>query len=159
MKRRLYIASPLHSIDERSVNLSLRALLEPYFTVYLPQEDGGLMTDMIMKGTPLEEAQKRVFAADVWAIRRCEYMLAVFSGRSIDEGVAVELGMAYMLGKICIGYQVDPQGMPNAASNPMISCALQKLMSSRTELMSWAYFEALSPHGYPDLLQGKNNRL
>ena len=138
----LYLGSPLFSEAELAFNRTIRDLLKGYFEVYLPQEDGGLMLDMINDGMPLEQAQRFVFSCDIDAIRRSDYFLAILDGRSVDEGASFELGFAYALGKRCIGYQSDPRRLLTVGNNPMLECSLERILTSRSDLLEWAALEA-----------------
>jgi len=139
---RVYLASPLFSEAELMFNREIRDLLKEYFDVYLPQEDGGLMVDMIKDGMSLLEAQHSVFLGDIKAIRSSDYLFIILDGRSIDEGAAFELGYAHALGKKCIGYQSDPRRLLPVGNNPMVECALERILTSRTELLMWASQES-----------------
>ena len=46
-----YLAGPLFSDAERTFNLRVAELLEDFLDVYLPQRDGGLMSEMITRLT------------------------------------------------------------------------------------------------------------
>ena len=139
---RLYLAGPLFSEAELAFNIEIRDLLKKYFEVYLPQEDGGLMVDMIKNGTSFLDAQHLVFLNDIAAIRRTDYLLIILDGRSVDEGASFELGFAHALGKKCIGYQSDPRRLLPVGNNPMVECALERILISRSELLRWAVQES-----------------
>jgi len=136
--RRVYIASPLFSQAELRFNKAIKQLLEPFFTVYLPQEDGGLMSEMVKEGIPSHIASETVFRLDVQAIKDCDYLLMVLDGRAIDEGAAFELGLAFSLGKECIGLQTDIRRLLPSGNNPMIKQALSHTFDSLDELRTWA---------------------
>jgi nucleoside 2-deoxyribosyltransferase len=138
---KLYLAGPLFSEAELSFNRQIRDLLQKYFDVFLPQEDGELLVELIKAGMPIEEAKKSVFLKDIEAIKNADYLLIILDGRSIDEGAAFELGFAYSLDKKCIGYQSDPRRLLPLGNNPMIDLALSKTVTSRSELLEWASHE------------------
>jgi len=135
---RLYIAAPLFSSAELSFNECIKILLSPYFDIYLPQEDGDLLTDRVKCGDLLEHASKKIFLSDIKAIENCDILLIVLDGRSIDEGAAFELGYAFALGKECIGLQTDTRRLLPLGNNPMIANALDIILESVEELISWA---------------------
>ncbi len=135
---RLYLAGPLFSEAEIDFNHRLKKLLLPFFDVYLPQEDGGLMVDMIAQGTKPIVAAAEVFATDVAAIEGCDVLLIVLDGRSIDEGAAFELGFAFAQGKPCYGLKTDPRQLLVTGNNPMIDCALRMVFSNVDALLAWA---------------------
>ncbi len=139
---RLYLAGPLFSEAELAFNWTIRDLLKEYFDVYLPQEDGGLMVDMIKNGMSFLEAQRSVFISDIAAIKSTDYLLIILDGRSVDEGASFELGFAHALGKKCIGYQSDPRRLLPVGNNPMVEFALERILTSRSELLKWAVQES-----------------
>lgn len=138
MKPRIYIAGPLFSAAEREFNSRLKELLSPYFSVYLPQEDGGLLVDMVAEGVPVEEATKRVFLMDVDAIEGCDVVLIVLDGRTVDEGAAFELGFAFARAKACFGLRTDPRQLLTTGNNPMIESPLKQVFADTTSLVKWA---------------------
>jgi nucleoside 2-deoxyribosyltransferase len=73
----LYLAGPLFNPSERAHNLSIRAAIEPWFSVYLPQVDGALFPDLLAMGQAPEEARRCIFRDDVAAIRRSDVLLIV----------------------------------------------------------------------------------
>ena len=135
---KLYLAAPLFSEAELSFNLQLKRLLSKYFDVYLPQEDGGLMVDMISGGCATEMARQYVFNKDIAAIGESDFLLILLDGRSVDEGASFELGFAYALGKRCVAYQSDSRRLLPFGNNPMIDSAVECVFRSEIELISWA---------------------
>ncbi len=136
-RRLVYVAAPLFNVAEREFNARLKLRLMPHLDVFLPQEDGGLVGELVANGASAYEAASAVFAIDVSAIRRSDALLIVMDGRSIDEGAAVELGIAYALGKLCIGLQTDVRRLFMGRNNPMIDCALTAVFSSEEAVVSW----------------------
>ena len=134
----LYLAAPLFTESERLFNTTVKQTVQCAFDVYLPQEDGGLMVDMIRDGmTPCDAAQI-VFAGDVRAIDRCDVLLIVLDGRTVDEGASFELGYAYSKHKTCYALQTDPRRLLQTGNNPMIDGACTKVFTSLEELTVWA---------------------
>lgn len=138
MKPRIYIAAPLFSEAEREFNKRVKHLLLPYFGVYLPQEDGGLMVDMIAAGISPQDAAQHVFQTDVNALETCNIMLIILDGRSIDEGAAFELGFAFARGKQCVALRTDPRQLLATGNNPMIESAVCQTFTSLDTLLEWA---------------------
>ena len=134
----LYIAGPLFSEAEREYNIQLKRVLAPYFDVYLPQEDGGLLVEMVKNGMLPEVAARKVFKSDIDALERCSVLLIILDGRTIDEGAAVELGYAYAKGKVCFGFKTGPRQLLPFGNNPMVDGSLIKTFSSIDELVAWA---------------------
>jgi nucleoside 2-deoxyribosyltransferase len=131
----IYLAAPLFNEMELERNRELRDFLRGLgHEVYLPQEDGGLAFDLIAQGADMADVRRKVFAADVEAVRRCDILLCVLDGRVPDEGLCVELGMAYTLGKTCIGYQTDKRSLDKFGNNLMIDGCLKTIVHTKEEL-------------------------
>lgn len=137
-RKKLYVAAPLFSAGEIAFNKRLKEMLSRYFDVFLPQEDGGLMTELIKQGKSDREAAEAVFKADVRAIAQADVLLIVLDGSSVDEGAAIELGIAYALGKDCYGLQTDMRRLLPTGNNPMISCSIRRVFHTIEDLVLWA---------------------
>ena len=133
----LYLAAPLFSSAERRFNVDLAVRLSARFEVFLPQRDGRLFTEIVREGLTPRDAARQVFAADTTAIHQCHVLVAVLDGRSIDEGVAFEIGFAFSLGKTCVGLQTDVRRLLPMGNNPMIECAGQAVVDSAEGLVAW----------------------
>lgn len=142
---RIYVAGPLFSAAERSFNLFLKQQLSDFFTVYLPQEDGALMPDLIQSGLDPLRAAELVFSTDLEAIREAIVVLILLDGRSVDEGASFELGVAYALGKRCIGLQTDFRRLAPFGNNPMLVGALERVFESTETLLDWCRESYLTP--------------
>lgn len=149
---KIYLAAPLFNEQERSWNRALRNALASFADVFLPQEDGALLVELIKAGLPYPEARARIFASDLKALERIDLIVAVLDGRSIDEGVAFELGVAFALGKLCWGLKTDDRVLLRTGDNPMIEGALGRCFSSLPELIS-----ALSELSRSRRLEAKRN--
>ncbi|MCK1266888.1 MULTISPECIES: nucleoside 2-deoxyribosyltransferase [unclassified Bradyrhizobium] len=134
---RVYLAAPLFSQAERIRNKSLRDAISRFANVYLPQEDGGLILDLVRDGMPVEQAKSEIFELDIAAIRACDVLVIILDGRTVDEGASFELGYAFALGKTCVGLKTDPRMLLPIGDNPMIEAALRKLFSDDSELVNW----------------------
>ena len=137
-KRKLYLAGPLFNSMEREFSERIRNILLPSFHVFLPHVDGRLLPDLIAAGSSPHEARSIVFANDISALRGCDLLLAILNGRTIDEGTAFELGVAWCLGKPCWGFKDDFRRLTPSGDNPMIEIALRTIFSSFDELAKWA---------------------
>lgn len=133
----VYLAGPLFSANERKWNALLRNALTQFCDVYLPQEDGALLIDLVADGMPVEEAKNVIFTRDLQAIERCDILLLVMDGRVIDEGACFELGYAYCRGKICIGLKTDVRSLLPIGDNPMVECALRQTFGNIDEISEW----------------------
>lgn len=136
--KKLYLAAPLFSEAEKAYNIYLRDILSDFYDVYLPQEDGLLIVDLIKNGMGSTEAAKKVFENDVSAIESCDVLLILLDGRTVDEGAAFELGVAYSKRKKCIALQTDPRRLLEIGNNPMISQSISECFSTVNELVEWA---------------------
>ncbi len=120
-----YIAGPLFNDAEKAFNLKVDALIQSLgIESYLPQRDGGESIRMIREGQPPERVRRRLFELDVSGVRACDLFICILDGRVPDEGTCVELGMAYILEKECIGYQTDSRRFALDYNNLMIENAL-----------------------------------
>jgi nucleoside 2-deoxyribosyltransferase len=138
-KPTLYFAAPLFSDAERAFNERVVSQLSLFFDIYLPQEHGGLLVDMVAKGMSPNHASSVVFTLDIAALKKCNFLLIVLDGRAVDEGAAFELGYAHAIGKICYGLQTDPRRLLKIGiNNPMLDCALQQVFSNLDDLLTWA---------------------
>src|SRR5882757_9177603 len=95
----VYLAAPLFSDIERAGNREIARRLLRVADVFVPQDDGFLLLDLVNEGVPIEVAKRRIFHGDITAINRCDVLVIVMDGRSIDEGACFELGYAFALGK------------------------------------------------------------
>ncbi len=136
--KKLYIAGPLFSKAELDFNNKIKNILLPYFSIFLPQEDGELLVENEKTGEESRIARKRIFLQDIEALKECDCVLMLLDGRTIDEGACFELGYAYANKKVCVGFQSDPRRLLNSGNNPMIDEALEKTFTSIEQLVSWA---------------------
>ena len=108
------------------------------------------MSDMVSSGVSADVAARAVFQGDIKAIHEADYLVAILDGRAIDEGVALELGVAYTLSKRCVGIQTDSRRLASWGNNPMITGALEHVFHSVEDLSSWIRRELLEmAHSYP----------
>lgn len=135
MHKLVYLAAPLCSEAERAFNLKLRDFVAALgFRTYLPQLDGGLLTDLVRQGHDEVQARGRLFEGDCDAVRNADLCLAVLDGRTIDEGVCVELGIAFTLGKTCVGFKTDSRTAIRGHDNLMVEGCLSEILKTWTEL-------------------------
>jgi nucleoside 2-deoxyribosyltransferase len=134
---RVYLAGPLFSQGELSRNRSIRDAIASFANVYLPQEDGGLIFDLVRDGMPIEQAKSEIFRQDIQAINQCDVLVIVMDGRAIDEGASFELGYAFALGKTCVGLKTDSRTLLRFGDNPMIEAALRRIFYDEAGLFTW----------------------
>ena len=124
---KVYFAAPLFSDAERDYNLYLTGILESYgYEVFLPQRDGFLATEL--EGLTEEEKIAKIFEKDKEEVLNADIIFAVLDGRAPDEGVCIELGLAYANGKRCYGFKSDARSVElDMDLNPMITGCLTYL--------------------------------
>lgn len=136
-KKRIYLAAPLFNDMELSYNRHLKKILSDFFDVFLPQEDGLLLRNIVRNGTPTNIAERMIFDADIQAMRDSDIILAVLNGAHIDEGVSFELGFCYATGKRCIGLKSDIRQALPTGNNPMITQGCERIFDSEEGLLKW----------------------
>ena len=134
---RIYLAAPLFNDIERGFNSRMAEQLELFSTVFLPQRDGLLMRDLVRDGMPLASARRLVYEADINALRQCDCVVAVLDGRTVDEGVAFEIGFARALGKSCVGLKTDDRALLSSGDNPMILAGCDIVLGSMREVVTY----------------------
>ena len=134
---RIYFAAPLFNDMERGFNSRMTEQLEQFSTVFLPQRDGLLMRDLVSDGMPLASARRLVYEADINALRQCDCVVAVLDGRTVDEGVAFEIGFARALGKSCVGLKTDDRALLSSGDNPMILAGCDIVLGSLLEVVTY----------------------
>lgn len=136
-RKNVYLAAPLFNERERQFNKYLRNLLISHFNVFLPQEDGLLLEDLVAKGIEKDIAEKTIYNADIFAMKESDIIVAVLDGANIDEGVAFELGFCHALQKLCIGLQTDTRRQLPTGNNPMIGQSCEKIFTNIDEMVIW----------------------
>lgn len=118
--KRIYLAAPLFNEMELSRNKEIALFLENLgYQVYLPQEAAGIASTQINQKNKME-VNKYIFKTDVEGIKSCDILLFLLDGRVPDEGACVELGIAYALGKKCIGYKTDTRSFDKTGDDNLI---------------------------------------
>lgn len=95
------------------------------------------MPTLLESGHSVSHANKIVFKNDLNAIQQSDLLLIVMDGRAIDEGACLELGIAYALGKKCIGLQTDFRRLASFGNNPMIEGALDCVYANIDSLLQY----------------------
>ena len=111
--KKIYFAAPLFNEMELKRNEEYTKLLEKWgYNVYLPQREAGLSAQILKnESNDKMEINKRIFNTDLEGIKNCDILLFFLDGRVPDEGACVELGIAFALGKKCIGYKTDDRNL------------------------------------------------
>ncbi|MBQ1900231.1 MAG: nucleoside 2-deoxyribosyltransferase domain-containing protein [Erysipelotrichaceae bacterium] len=134
---KVYIAAPLYCEQELKYNLKIDTFLrENGFDTYLPQRDGGVVSEMpeIVEGMPKGEY---VFQKDLEAMKKSDVFLFLLDGRVPDEGACVALGYFYSSGKPCVGLKTDTRNLVGGEDNLMIRMALKKICRTKEELLEY----------------------
>lgn len=111
--KKIYFAAPLFNEMELKRNEEYTKLLEKWgYNVYLPQREAGLSAQILKnESNDKMEINKKIFNTDLEGIKNCDILLFFLDGRVPDEGACVELGIAFALGKKCIGYKTDDRNL------------------------------------------------
>lgn len=133
----LYFAAPLRSPGLRRWNRMLALMLEPRFSVYLPQRDGGFLGDMLSEGGSRADACSLLFERDIVALREACLVLAAFPSPNVDEGVAFEMGFAEALGIPRWAFFRRAAFVERALENAMMLPGWQGIIRGYDELYSW----------------------
>ena len=135
--KKIYFAAPLFNEMELKRNREFTAILRNWgYEVYLPQESVGLSAKIIADGGDVYEVSKKIFQADLNGIKCCDILVFFLDGRVPDEGACVELGIAYALGKKCIGYKTDDRCLDFTGTDNLFieGCMDFKVMHNLQEL-------------------------
>jgi nucleoside 2-deoxyribosyltransferase len=131
----VYIAAPLFNEGEREFNLKVDSLVSSLgLNTFLPQRDAGDASKLVTEGGSPQEVKRRLFDLDYSRVRSCDILLFLIDGRAPDEGSCVELGMAYALGKPCIGFQTDSRRFAPHGNNVMVDGSLRGMAKTWDEL-------------------------
>ena len=146
---RIYFAAPLFNAAEQRFNARLTWQLEERgHRVFLPQRDGFEMAEVDPNAGPDQagEMRRKVFQLDSSEVIAADLVLAVLDGRVPDEGVCVEIGIAWATrsgdpsraSRRIVGLKTDARTwLPNDALNPMVSEALDALLTDEAALLAW----------------------
>lgn len=130
MKYDVYFAAPFFCSGERAQNaLLVEALERASLKVFYPQRDGVVAKLEITGGCAVNDVLSDVWLCDTSAIRNASVVMAVLDGRTVDEGVCVEIGYASALSKKIIGYHSDDRSCFSWGMNPMIRESLAEISS------------------------------
>lgn len=134
---KVYLAAPLFSVAERTYNKVVAAEIGKVADVFLPQDNGLLLMDLLAAGVNQDDAYKRIFDADWAAVQASNLLIAILDGACIDDGVAVEIGLARASNIPCVGLKTDWRTQLPTGDNPMIVGALLKIFNSVDQLIKY----------------------
>ncbi len=131
----IYIAAPLFNEMEWHRNLHIKKLVEDLgFVVHLPQDKAGRFSDLSKNTSDTAKLRKTIFNNDLEGVKKCDIILCLLDGRVPDEGTCAELGMAYILGKKCVGFKTDIRSMDKQGyDNIMITESIGQNMAETEE--------------------------
>jgi len=126
----VYFAAPFFNVAERELNSKLVAAMEAQgLSVFSPARDGFVAKDQLGDSTHWTEIAAQVWACDTDAINRSKILFAVIDGRSIDEGVCVEIGFAAAKMKPIIAFSSDDRKQFPWGHNPMVIHPISAVVS------------------------------
>lgn len=138
---RLYFAAPLFCESERAFNARLASRIEQLgFDVFLPQRDG-LESGQTLDSMGPEAWSQAIFDLDSERVFGCDVFLCILDGRVPDEGMALELGLAYAdrvranPERKLIGFSTDWRVFSPAGINAMLFGALDQIFSEESALL------------------------
>lgn len=130
----IYFAAPLFSQAELEFNRELTARFEDDgYDVFLPQRDGIENLDVYAEQENLEgmeEVMMEIFEIDRDAVLESDILIAILDGQVPDEGVAIEMGIAYENDIPIIGLKTDRRIF---AENEPLNAMIWGVMSEYTE--------------------------
>lgn len=139
---RLYFAGPLFCDSERQFNANLAEKIRALgYDVFLPQE-GGLETGQTLESMGPDAWSRAIFELDRDAVFASDVVLFILDGRVPDEGMCVELGLAYAdrmhrtMSRKLIGYSTDFRLFSRAGLNAMLAGALDEVLHDELSLLA-----------------------
>lgn len=118
VKKKAYLASPYGFTDSgREFMKHILPILERYFDVLNPWDLLDKTKKEVEKITSINELNKqkellsnlsmKIAKNNEKMIRESDILIAVLDGVDVDSGVAAEIGYAYAINKLIIGYRSD----------------------------------------------------
>ncbi len=131
---KVYIAAPIFSPSERAFAEALAEALAETCDVHLPHRDGPLVEHLLASGIKREEALRSAYESDLAAIRQCDIVVALLDGRSLDEGVCIEMGFARALDKEILAIKTDVRVAFPWGQNAMVDGCVKSWFRSVDDL-------------------------
>ncbi len=130
----VYYAAPFFNASERELNARIISVLEAQgLRVFSPSRDGIIAKEEMDRSASWADVAARVWECDTQAIVNSRAMLAVIDGRSIDEGVCVEIGFAAAMKKPIVAFNSDDRMQFVWGHNPMVVHPILAIVSSPDE--------------------------
>ena len=135
----VYFAAPLFSEAELAFNRRLTAELEERgHDVFLPQRDG-IEIDEVYDESHVEDIHDlmdEVFEMDRDAVYEADLVTAVLDGQVPDEGVALEMGLAYENDIPIVAMKTDTRSFsPDEPVNAMLWGAADEFVETTDALL------------------------
>ena len=135
----IYFAAPLFSEAELAFNRRLTAELEEQgHDVFLPQRDG-IEIDEVYDESHVEDIydlMDEVFEMDRDAVYEADLVTAVLDGQVPDEGVALEIGLAYANEIPVVALKTDTRSFsPDEPVNAMLWGAADEFVETTDALL------------------------
>lgn len=136
VKKNIYFAAPFFSEAERDFNQKIVSIIEnSNISVFYPPRDGLIAKDKLNIATNWKEISENIWDCDTGAILECQLVLAVTDGRSIDEGVCVEIGFAAAHAKKIIAFSSDDRTQFPWGHNPMVLRPISEFVTSSKDML------------------------
>lgn len=139
---RLYFAAPLFCDSERDFNAALAAKIEALgYEIFLPQENGQEL-NLTLDKSGSEAWAQAIFELDRDEVFAADVVLCIIDGRVPDEGMCVELGLAYAhrhatgRPRHILGYTTDFRVFSPAGLNAMLTGALDEVLRDEASLLA-----------------------
>lgn len=136
----IYFAAPLFSQAELTFNEQLTETLEADgHEVFLPQRDGIEIAELYEQPDidDVADVMNRIFEIDRDAVYESDVLTAVLDGQVPDEGVAVEIGLAYENDVPIICLKTDRRTFsPDEPLNAMLWGAMDEYVETPAELVT-----------------------
>lgn len=130
----IYFAAPLFSEAELEFNRELTSRFEnDGYDVFLPQRDGIENLDAYAEQEEvegMEDVMMEIFRIDRDAVLDSDILIAILDGQVPDEGVAIEMGIAYENEIPIIGLKTDRRIF---AENERLNAMIWGVMAEYTE--------------------------
>jgi len=135
----IYFAAPLFSEAELAFNRRLTAELEERgHDVFLPQRDGIEIAEVYDQPDveDVHDLMSEVFEIDRDAIYESDLLTAVLDGQVPDEGVALEMGLAYANEIPVVALKTDSRSFsPDEPVNAMLWGAADEFVETTDALL------------------------
>ena len=143
--QRIYCSGPLFCAEEvGGMNAIAGVLEEAGFQTFLPHRDGMEAYVMRFGSSPLSSAipairtrvDYAIFSLDVYElIERCDAVVGSLNGRVPDEGMIVEVSLAYAAGKPLVLFKNDIRAPFGGYDNSMLTSLVRgKIVGNLQEL-------------------------